>query len=248
MGSLTWWPAAGPPSSEAAATSDFELRVVSKVADEDVTQFGEELQDLHIDTLTTKLDPSMRQDYQRALDAYENAKSLMRDARRPEDVTGVTKALEDGRYAKACVLARMSGEALPERRPPCFFNPAHGPAQTDVEWAPLGGVAREIPVCLADANRLAQGAEPEARMVRSGSKIGAVVRGRTTLCRLRAGLLRGVGYGRDVPGLRARHDGRLVGQRRLGGPRRLRRRVRRRWLGRRRLGRRHGGGGDWGGG
>ncbi len=86
--------------------SDFELRAVSKVADEDVTQFGEELQDLHIDTLTTKLDPSMRQDYQRALDAYENAKSLMRDARRPEDVTGVTKALEDGRYAKACVLAR----------------------------------------------------------------------------------------------------------------------------------------------
>ena len=152
-------------------TSDFELRVVSKVADEDVTQFGEELQDLHIDTLTTELDPSMRQDYQRALDAYENAKSLMRDARRPEDVTGVTKALEDGRYAKACVLARMSGEPLPERRPPCFFNPAHGPAQTDVEWAPLGGVAREIPVCLADANRLAQGAEPEARMVRSGSKM-----------------------------------------------------------------------------
>ncbi len=152
-------------------TSDFELRAVSKVADEDVTQFGEELQDLHIDTLTTELDPSMRQDYQRALDAYENAKSLMRDARSPEDVTGVTKALEDGRYAKACVLARMSSEALPERRPPCFFNPAHGPAQTDVEWAPLGGVAREIPVCLADANRLAQGAEPESRMVRSGSKM-----------------------------------------------------------------------------
>ena len=151
--------------------SDFELRAVSKVADEDVTQFGEELQDLHIDTLTTKLDPAMRQDYQRALDAYENAKSLMRNARLPEDVTGVTKALEEGRYAKACVLARESGEPLPERRPPCFFNPAHGPAHTDVEWAPLGGVAREIPVCLADANRLAQGAEPEARMVRSGSKM-----------------------------------------------------------------------------
>jgi hypothetical protein len=151
--------------------SDFELRVVSKVADEDVTQFGDELQDLHIDTLTTELDPSMRQDYQRALDAYEHAKSLMRNARRPEDVTGVTKALEDGRHAKACVLARVSGEALPQRRPPCFFNPAHGPAQTDVEWAPLGGVTREIPVCLADANRLAQGAEPEARMVRLGSRL-----------------------------------------------------------------------------
>ena len=170
MGSPTWCHGAGPPERK-QQKSDFELRAVSKVADEDVTTFGEELQDLHIDTLTTKLDPAMRQDYQRALDAYENAKSLMRTARRPEDVTGVTKALEDGRYAKACVLARQSGEALPERRPPCFFNPAHGPAHTEVEWAPLGGVAREIPVCLEDANRLAQGTEPEARMVRSGSKM-----------------------------------------------------------------------------
>ena len=152
-------------------TSDYELSVVSKVAEEDVTSFGEELQDLHIETLTTELDPAMRQDYQRALDAYENAKSLMRETRRPEDVTGVTRALEDGRYAKACVLARQRGVPLPERRPPCFFNPAHGPAQTDVEWAPSGGVAREIPVCLADADRLAQGDEPEARMVRSGSKL-----------------------------------------------------------------------------
>ena len=218
--------------------SDFELRAVSKVADEDVTQFGEELQDLHIDTLTTELDPSMRQDYQRALDAYENAKSLMRDARRPEDVTGVTKALEDGRYAKACVLARVSGEALPERRPPCFFNPAHGPAQTDVEWAPLGGVAREIPVCLADANRLAQGAEPEARMVRSGSKMVPWYEAGPRYAAYAQGYYGSWATGRDVPGLRARHDGRLVGQRRLGEPRRLRRRLRRRWLGRRRLGRR----------
>lgn len=155
---------------ERARTSD-ALGQVTKVADEDVTRFGEELQDLHIETLTTTLDPAMRQDYQRALDSYESAKQLLHDARAPEDVTEVTKALEDGRYAMACVLARQDGAPLPQRRPPCFFNAAHGPAQTDVEWSPPGGVRREIPVCLADADRLRQGAEPDTRTVRAGNRM-----------------------------------------------------------------------------
>ena len=143
----------------------------ARVADEDVTRFGEELQELHIDTMTTELDPAMRQDYQRALDAYENAKALLAEARTPEDVSQVTKTLEDGRYAQACVLARQAGQPLPQRRPPCFFNPAHGPAQTDVEWAPPGGVRREVPVCLADAERVAAGAEPDVRQVRDGNRM-----------------------------------------------------------------------------
>lgn len=155
----------------AAALEAGSLRQVRKVADEDVTQFGEELQDLHIETLTTDLDTPMRQDYQRALDSYESAKSLLRDVARPADVKEVTHALEDGRYAMACVLARRDDQPLPERRPPCFFNPAHGPAQTDIEWAPPGGVLREVPVCLADAERVKKGAEPAVRKVRSGNRM-----------------------------------------------------------------------------
>ncbi len=147
------------------------LRKPAKVAEEDVTRFGEELQELHIDTMTTELDPAMRQDYQRALDCYENAKSLLAEATVPEDVSAVTRTLEDGRYAQACVLARQAGEPLPQRRPPCFFNPAHGPAQTDVEWAPPGGVRREVPVCLADAERVVAGAEPDTRQVRRGNQM-----------------------------------------------------------------------------
>src|SRR3546814_3445927 len=107
----------------------------------------------------------MRQDYQRALDAYEDAKMLLADAAEPEDLTQVTRTLEDGRYAQACVLARQDGRELPQRRPPCFFNPAHGPAQTDVSWAPGRGAEREIPVCLADAERVRAGAETAARQV-----------------------------------------------------------------------------------
>ena len=147
------------------------LERVRRVADEDVTRFGEELTGLHVDTLTTELDTPMRQDYQRALDCYDSAKSLLYDARRAEDITPVTRTLEDGRYAMACVLARTAGEPLPTRRPPCFFNPAHGPAATDVSWAPGGGEPREIPVCLADADRLAQGAEPDVRQVRRGNQM-----------------------------------------------------------------------------
>ena len=147
------------------------LRKPAQLAEEDVTRFGEELQELHIDTMTTELDTAMRQDYQRALDAYENAKALLAEAKTPEDVSQVTKTLEDGRYAQACVLARQAGDPLPQRRPPCFFNPAHGPAQTDVEWAPPGGVRREVPVCLADAERVAAGAEPDVRQVRDGNRM-----------------------------------------------------------------------------
>ena len=68
----------------------------------------------------------------------------------------------------ACVHARTSGQPLPMRRPPCFFNPAHGPSTTDVEWAPPGGQQRQIPVCAADADRVAQGAEPDIRTVQQG--------------------------------------------------------------------------------
>lgn len=154
---------------ELAAARDLEL--VRRTADEDVTRFGEELAGLHTDTMTATMDEPTRQDYQRALDSYDNAKALLGDARSPDDITHVTRTLEDGRYALACVQARVAGEPLPQRRPPCFFNPAHGPAQTDVSWAPAGGAAREIPVCLADADRLAHGAEPDTRQVRSGNRM-----------------------------------------------------------------------------
>jgi hypothetical protein len=111
----------------------------------------------------------MRQDWQRALDGYENADRSLRRLSDPSDVRHVTEALEDGRYAVACVVARRDGRPLPQRRPPCFFNPAHGPSTLDVEWAPPGGRPRPVPVCAADADRLAHGAEPAVRTVPRGA-------------------------------------------------------------------------------
>ena len=145
-----------------------DLAAVRKVADEDVTRFGEELQRLDVEMLVTPLDEPMRQDYQRALDSYEAAKEALHRATEPAHVKHVTEALEDGRYAMACVLARRDGEPLPVRRPPCFFNPAHGPSTTDIEWAPPAGIPRQVPVCAADADRVSQGAEPDIRTVQQG--------------------------------------------------------------------------------
>ncbi|GAA2518354.1 hypothetical protein [Streptomyces gobitricini] len=141
------------------------LRVV---VDEDITAYGEELDRLDFHPAEKGADDAMRADYERALDSYDRAKSLMGQARHPHDVRGVTEAIEDGRYALAVLSARREGRPLPERRAPCFFDPRHGPAATEVAWAPSGGAVREVPVCAADAARLAQGEDPMTRTVETG--------------------------------------------------------------------------------
>jgi hypothetical protein len=144
-----------------------KLRVV---VDEDITAFGEELDRLDFHPAEAGADDAMRADYERALDAYEQAKSLMAAATRPEDVRGVTQALEDGRFSLALLAARREGRPLPERRAPCFFDPRHGPSVADVLWTPpLGGASREVPVCAADESRLADGQEPMVREVETVS-------------------------------------------------------------------------------
>ncbi|WP_327318067.1 hypothetical protein [Streptomyces sp. NBC_01235] len=140
------------------------LRVV---VDEDITAFGEELDRLDFHPAEAGADDTMRADYERGLDAYEQAKSSMAAATRPEDVRAVTQALEDGRFSLAQLAARREGKPLPERRPPCFFDPRHGPSVADATWTPPGGATREVPVCAADATRLADGRDPVIREVDS---------------------------------------------------------------------------------
>ncbi|MFG2335995.1 hypothetical protein [Streptomyces yangpuensis] len=135
------------------------------VVDEDITAFGEELERLDFHPGEPGADDAMRADYERGLDSYEKAKRIMASVERPEEVTGVTQALEDGRYALACLDARRRGEAVPERRLPCFFDPRHGPSTEDATWAPAAGAARTVPVCTTDAVRLRDGLDPAVRTV-----------------------------------------------------------------------------------
>ncbi|MFI5878708.1 hypothetical protein [Streptomyces sp. NPDC051554] len=139
-----------------------KLRVV---VDEDITAFGEELDRLEFHPAEPGADDTMRADYERALDAYEQAKSYMAAATKPEDVRSVTQALEDGRFSLAQLAARREGRPLPERRAPCFFDPRHGPSVADATWTPPGGASREVPVCAADQARLADGRDPMIREV-----------------------------------------------------------------------------------
>ncbi|MCB8903758.1 MULTISPECIES: hypothetical protein [unclassified Streptomyces] len=139
-----------------------KLRVV---VDEDITAFGEELERLDFHPAEAGADDAMRGDYERSLDSYDKAKSLMASAARPHDVRPVTEALEDGRYSLAVLAARRESRPLPERRAPCFFDPRHGPSTEDRTWTPTGGTARQVPVCAADASRLDDGLDPMARTV-----------------------------------------------------------------------------------
>lgn len=138
------------------------LRVV---VDEDITAFGEELDRLDFHPGEPGADDAMRADYAQGLDSYEKAKQIMASVERPEEVQGVTQALEDGRYALASLDARRQGRPVPERRSPCFFDPRHGPSTEDATWAPAGGAARTVPVCTADAVRLRDGQDPAVRTV-----------------------------------------------------------------------------------
>ena len=156
--------------AEEQAALESQLTTSKKAADEDVTTFGEELQRLDSEVAGHALDEPMQQDYQRALDAYDNAKMSLDAVTKPDEIKHVTEILEDGRYAVACVKARIAGDPLPVKRPPCFFNPAHGPSSQDVEWAPPGGVARSVPACPADAERVLAGADPYIRTVQVGAQ------------------------------------------------------------------------------
>jgi hypothetical protein len=147
-----------------------ELAPVRKLAFEDITAFGEDLQQLDLEMVGHELDAGATADYQRALDAYESAKTAGDSISEPDHIKHVTEILEDGRYAIACVRARVAGEALPQRRPPCFFDPRHGLSVADVPWTPPGGATRDVPACALDVERVRAGAEPDTRMVMVGSQ------------------------------------------------------------------------------
>ncbi len=150
---------------------DREAKQLAELKDsvyEDVTHLGEDVSALNLDVRDPNLDPAAREDYQRAMDSYDQAKAAADGARKPDDMRKVTTSLEDGRYYMTAVRARLSGQPVPERRAPCFFNPQHGPSVQDVSWAPAGGAPRSVPACAADAQRVLSGQDPDSRLVTVG--------------------------------------------------------------------------------
>ncbi len=141
-----------------------------KAVEEDLARFADDLADLYFETLTDEPGSPLCQDFERAVECYERARSLGRSAAATGTVKDATRTLEYGRHTMACVLARRRDQQVPERRPPCFLNPAHGPAEVRVDWAPEGQPSLQVPVCRADADRLLLGVAPEVRLVRAGGR------------------------------------------------------------------------------
>jgi hypothetical protein len=138
---------------------------VRQSAQDDLVGLGDDIRSLDVDIQMPGVTADAKQRYEQALQAYERASQTFDHAKRPEDLAPVSETLEEGRFAMACSKALLEGRPEPEHKPPCFFDPRHGPSTQEVEWAPPGGAPRPVPACAADAVRLKDGFEPHGRQV-----------------------------------------------------------------------------------
>ena len=83
----------------------------------------------------------------------------------PAEAASVTEPLDSGRWHLARAAARLAGEPLPERRPPCFFDPVTAPAPATRHSRPRADRA-QVPVCAVCAATVASGQQPDPRLVR----------------------------------------------------------------------------------
>ena len=99
-----------------------------------------------------------------AVTAFERAERLFDKAEDPNDFAEVTAAIGRGRYLLARCRARLDRSPEPVEQP-CFFDPAHGPAERLVAWAPPEGDPRTVPACAVDAELVEGNLQPEPRRV-----------------------------------------------------------------------------------
>src|ERR1700761_6712100 len=142
-----------------------EWEEVRASAQEDLVALGDDIRSLDVDIQMPNVSDEAKQRYDQALQAYQRASEIFDRAKQPEDLARVSETLEEGRYAMAYTKALLEGKPPPERRPPCFFDPRHGPSTEDIDWAPPGGTPRPVPACAADALRVKEGFAPHGRQI-----------------------------------------------------------------------------------
>ena len=147
--------------------SQAELAEVKAAAHDDLVSLADDVQKLE---QPVESNPQAKQEYTKALDSYDKASGSYDRATQPRQLEAVATALEEGRWHMSAAQAFLAGHAPPERRPPCFFDPRHGPSTRDVEWAPPGGTPRKVPACEADAVAVESGAQPASREVMTGGR------------------------------------------------------------------------------
>lgn len=139
------------PSRLAAADDIAKLKAALDGLDEQVADqpFDEGMQDL----------------YQQALTEYDRARRGLPLASSAADLAAVTTSLGKAHESVAGVRAALDGKPLISPRPPCFFDPAHGPSVTSVAWGGADQRIRHLPSCQECARRVLNGGVPEIRTV-----------------------------------------------------------------------------------
>jgi hypothetical protein len=148
--------------------SQAELAEVKAAAHDDLIALAEDVQKLE---QPVEANAQAKQEYAQALDSYDQASESYDRVTQPHQLEGVTSALEEGRWHMSAAQAFLDGRDPPERRPPCFFDPRHGPSTRDVDWTPPGGTSRKVPACEADAQAVERGAQPASREVMTGGRM-----------------------------------------------------------------------------
>ncbi len=155
-----------PGAEQNRELAERRWQAVRRVAEEDVTQLGEQIAATPV---PQSIAAEAVHDFDAALGAYERAKEALAVSTHPDDLQWVSRSLDDGRFALATLAARREGRDLPSRRPACFFDQRHGLSVADSQWAPPGGALRDVPVCAACQARIADGLDPQARLVQTAS-------------------------------------------------------------------------------
>ena len=178
-----------------------EWEEVRASAQDDLVSLGDDIRSLDVDIEMPGVADDAKQRYEQALEAYQRASEIFDRAKRPEDLAPVSETLEEGRFAMAYAKALLEGKPPPERRPPCFFDPRHGPSTEDVDWAPPGGQPRPVPACAADAVRIKDGFAPHGRQVTVGGRQTDYWNAPRHFGPLMGGYFNGFGGGGMLPGL-----------------------------------------------
>jgi hypothetical protein len=147
--------------------AEAELAEVKAAAHEDLIALADDVQKLE---QPVESNQRAKREYEQALEDYGTATTAYDRVRRTKELQAVASALEEGRYHMTAAEAILAGRKPPDRRPPCFFDPRHGPSVRDVEWAPAGGTPRKVPACEADAEVVEHGREPASREVVTGGR------------------------------------------------------------------------------
>jgi hypothetical protein len=104
-----------------------ELAEVKAAAHDDLIALAGDVQKFE---QPVEANPKAKQAYDDALNDYAQASGAYDRARQSTQLQAVTSSLEEGRWHMACAEALLAGKAPPEHRPPCFFDPRHGPVGT----------------------------------------------------------------------------------------------------------------------